>query len=82
MKKTYHLIVDSNYALSNRTDTRVGEDYFPGLWGIKTQKTAILHAKNLIENGDEVLVKNYNDSRYFKASNKIIDALGLKQDKF
>lgn len=83
-KKKYSLIVsgDSSFSLICDADQDAMTDYFPGLWGIKTQKSAIKFAKEELAEGNEVLVRNYNNANYYALSNKLIKALGTNQPLF
>lgn len=46
--KNFTLIVGHSFSLSNETNADVMTDYFPGIWGIKTQKSAMKYAKECL----------------------------------
>lgn len=78
MNRKYTLIVQSTFSLSNETDADIMTDYFPGIWSIKTQKSALKFAKELIANGDTISqVTCYNNPAYYPVANKFIKELGL-----
>ena len=78
MNRKYSLIVQSTFSLSNETDADIMTDYFPGIWGIKTQKKALEYAKELIANGDTITrVTCYENPAYYPLANKFIKELGL-----
>lgn len=80
--KKYSLIVQHNYCLSNDTDSDIQSDYFPGIWGIKTKKSALNFARNILAEGDEITVTCYNNPEYYSVANEFIKELGLKQELF
>lgn len=82
MNKHYSLIISGHYALSNETDHDIMTDYFPGIWCIKSYKTAIKYAKEYLANGDTVSVTDYDEPRYHALANKAIKELGLNQPLF
>lgn len=82
--RKYTLIVNgpSSFSLSNETDADVMTDYFPGIWGITTQKNVLKYAKEYLANGDEIRVTDYDNPKYHAIANKFITELGLKQPLF
>lgn len=80
--KTYSLIVQNDYCLSNETDSNIQTDYFPGIWGIKTQKSALKFAKEILAEGDIIKVSCYDNPKYYAIANEFIKALGLNQKLF
>jgi hypothetical protein len=80
--KHFTLIVGHGYSLSNDTDSDSMTDYFPGIWGIPTQKRALEYAKKTLEEGHSITVTDYNNKNYHKVANKFIKALGLSQPLF
>ena len=84
MNKKYTLIVsgDNRFSLSNETDSDPMTDYSPGIWGISTQKSALRYAREILANGDEIRVTDYNNAKYHTLANKFIKELGLKQELF
>lgn len=78
----YSLIVQNDYCLSNETDSNIQSDYFPGIWGIKTQKQALEHAKKILDEGDEITVTCYDNPKYYAIANEFIKELGLNQKLF
>lgn len=81
--KNYTLIVGERFSLSNETDSDVMTDYSPGIWAIKTQKSAMDFAKRLIAGGDEITrVTDYDNPKYHALANKFIKELGIKQPLF
>ena len=46
----------NRFALTNETDRDVYTDYFPGIWGIETQKRAVQYTKELLADGHKVVL--------------------------
>lgn len=84
MNKKYQLVIqgENSFSLSNETDSDIYTDYFPGIWGIKTQKNALKYSKQELAEGNEVTVNCYNNAKHFKLANEFIKELGLKQELF
>jgi len=82
MNKHYKLIVGSHFSLSNETDCDSMSDYFPGIWAIKTQKSAIMFAKRILADGDSIEVTDYDNPTYHATANKFIKELGINQPLF
>lgn len=84
MKKVYKLIIsgEKSFSLSNETDCDSQSDYFPGIWSINTQKSALYFAKKYIDEGDEVYVTDYDNAKHHALANKFIKELGIKQPLF
>ena len=80
--KKYTLIVGHDFSLSNETDSDPMTDYSPGIWGIKTQKSALRFAKEILSEGNEIRVTDYDQPQYHSLANWFIQELGLKQDLF
>lgn len=82
--KKYSLIVNGDFNASLICDAEQDgmTDYFPGIWSIRSQKSAIYFAKQELDRGNEVEVRNYNEPRYYAVSNKLIKALGTNQPLF
>lgn len=80
--KKYTLIVGHHFSLSNETDADIQSDYFPGIWAIKTQKSALRFAKDIIAEGNEVRVTDYDNPNYHALANWFIKELGLDQPLF
>lgn len=80
--KQYILIVQDRYSLSNETDSNPMTDYNPGIWSIKTQKSALEFSRRLLAEGNEIKVTCYDNPRYYSLANKFIKTLGLKQELF
>lgn len=80
--KNWTLIVGSHYSLSNDTDWNPMTDYSPGIWAVKTQKSIINFAKEILARGDSITVSDYNNPNYHTTANKIIKILGLNQPLF
>lgn len=81
--KQYKLIVSANnFSLICPAEQDSMTDYFPGIWAIKTQKSALYFAKDELTKGNDVIVDCYNEPRNFPLANKMIKALGLKQPLF
>ena len=78
----YTLIVGHDFCLSNETDADVQSDYFPGIWAIKTQKSALKFARQILEEGNEIRVSDYDNPKYHALANQFIKELGLKQYLF
>ncbi len=78
----YTLIVSNYFSLSDDTNSDSMSDYFPGIWAIKTQKSAMYFAKKYLDKGDSIKVTCYNNPSYFSLANKFIRELGLKQELF
>lgn len=82
MNKQYSLIVGHGFSLSNDTDSDPMTDYSPGIWGIKTQKSALKYAAQYLAEGNDIRVTCYDNPRYFGLANQFIRDLGLKQPLF
>lgn len=84
MSKKYSLIISGNnsFSLSNDTDSDAVTDYFPGIWALKTQKSALRFAKQILAEGNEIRVTNYDNPKYHPLANKFIKELGLSQVLF
>ena len=81
--RKYNLIVGDRFSLSNETDCHVQSDYFPGIWAIKTKKSAMKFAKQIIAEGDEITrVTDYDNPTYHAVANEFIQELGIKQPLF
>lgn len=80
--KNYTLIVGHGFSISNETDYDVQSDYFPGIWGIKTQKKTLEYAKRLISEGNVIRVTDYDNPAYHSLANWFIKSLGLDQTLF
>lgn len=82
--KKYKLIVSGNnsFSISNETDSDVMTDYFPGIWGLKTQKSALKYAKEYLAGGNEVSVTTYDNPSHAKLGNMFIKELGISQPLF
>jgi len=78
----YTLIVGHYFSLSNETDRDVMTDYFPGIWTIKTKKSALRFSKDILAKGDTITVCDYDNPKYHKLANGMIKELGLKQELF
>jgi len=82
MSKHYKLIVGHDFSLSNETDCDIQSDYFPGMWGLKTQKSALKYAKQEIAEGNTISVTDYDNPNYHALANWFIKELGLSQELF
>ncbi len=80
--KHYKLIVQDRYSLSNETDSDIMSDYSPGIWAIKTQKSALKFAKEILAEGNTIEVTDYDNPRYHSLANWFIKELGLSQPLF
>lgn len=80
--KHYTLIVGSRFSLANDTDRDSQTDYFPGIWGIETQKSILRFSKERLAQGDQITVTDYDDPSYHALANSFIKALGLDQPLF
>ncbi len=78
----YTLIVGDHFALSNETNSDIQTDYFPGIWGIKTKKSAINFSKQILDEGNQIQITDYDNPKYHSLANELIKELGLKQDLF
>lgn len=83
-KKDYSLIVsgDNSFSLICDADQDGMTDYFPGIWCLKTQKSALMFARKELERGNTVEVRNYDNPSNYALSNKLIKALGTGQTLF
>jgi len=83
MNKQYTLIVQDRISLSNETDAHPQSDYSPGIWSIKTQKSAMKWAKQLLAEGDKITrVTTYDNPNYAALANSFIKELGLDHPLF
>lgn len=82
MNKQYTLIVGHGFSLANNTDSDPQSDYSPGIWSIKTQKSALYFAKKLLAEGDKIQVTDYDNPAYHSLANMFIKELGLDQPLF
>lgn len=80
--KKYTLIVGSHFSLANETDSDIMIDYNPGIWAIKTQKSALRFAREILAEGNEIRVTDYDNAKYHAVANKMIKELGLNQPLF
>lgn len=81
-KKHYKVIVGHDYSISNETDYDPMTDYFPGIWALKSFKSALKYAKEYVDAGHAVTVTCYDNPRYMDTANKMIMALGIDQPLF
>lgn len=78
MNKEYTLIVQDRCSLSNETDAHPQSDYSPGIWSIKTQKSTLKFARQILGYGDKITrVTIYENPNYAAKANYLITELGL-----
>lgn len=82
MNKQYTLTVGHSFSLANETDSNPQSDYSPGIWGLKTQKSAMKYAKQILEEGNQIRVTDYDNAKYHSLANMFIKELGLNQPLF
>ena len=82
MNKHYKLIVGHDFSLSNETDCDVQTDYFPGIWGMGSQKKALQYSREILEKGGTITVTDYDNANYHSLANYFIKELGLSQSLF
>ncbi len=80
--KHYSLIVQDRFSLANETDSDIQSDYSPGIWAIKTQKSALRFSKEILSEGGTITVTDYNNPNYHALANWFIKELGLDQPLF
>jgi hypothetical protein len=83
-KKEYTLIVsgDKSFSLICEAEQDGMTDYFPGIWSIETQKSALMFARKELARGNGVHIKNYDNPKHYALSNKFIKELGIDQKLF
>ena len=80
-QKHYNLIVGHDFSISNETDADIQSDYSPGIWAIKSQKSAMKYCREYIAEGHRVSVSVHNPKHHALA-NMFIKELGIKQELF
>lgn len=78
----YTLIVGHSFSLCDETNGDPMTDYFPGIWAIKSRKSALKFAQACLDRGDTVTVSDYDNPAYHESANYCIKALGLSQPLF
>ncbi len=61
----------NRFALANETDKDVYTDYFPGYWGITSQKQAVDYCRRELLGGNEVVIGMGDKEKLNKVMQKI-----------
>jgi hypothetical protein len=69
-KKHYSLIVGHDFSLSNDTDSDAQSDYSPGIWAISSQKATLRFAKEILAEGDTIMVTDYDNPNYHRSEER------------
>ena len=82
--REYSLVINGNnrFSLSNETDRDVMTDYFPGIWGISSQKSAMMLARQIQADGDVIIRVTVYNPKHHALANKFIKELNINQLPF